>query len=524
MPENCPIDITPYSISGTPKSPNIVSLNYTNQDFWPMKTRLVQYIRERFGPEGSILPNTFNDFVESSLAIMLIENWAYLADTLSFKMDQIANELFLDTVTEVDNAFRLSKLVGFTPQPPIAARSMWSATVNMVRTTDVIVETPLEISLNANGESITVELFQADANGEPLFDSPIIVPPGQTVNSSVIGLEGKTYVEQFTGTGDVSQMYTLSYSPVIYDSVQVEVDGSIWQQVDYFTDSQPRREYRFEQDSEYKGYIIFGNNRAGIIPSLGSIIRIRYRVGGGSRGNIITGAASVTHNASVSGVSYMVPIVFTNYTRGQYGYDGDTIEDIRRKLPVWLRTQNRAVSGEDYKTLVDQFATPYHGQIGKSTAVLRHHGCAGNVVDIYILARDGTDGLEKASNGLKVALMEELHGKKMMTDFVCLRDGVVIETDVSIELTLDKFHKKFQEEIRARVEQKIASFFSLSNWEYGQTLRSADIIRELSDIEAIDSYSITFVTSDPNNSGEIVTSKYYEIIRPDQITISFMYS
>jgi hypothetical protein len=524
MPENCPVNITPYSQSGTPKSPNIVSLNYTNQDFWPMKTRLVQYTRERFGPDGTVLPNTFNDFVESSLAVMLIENWAYIADTQCFKLDQVANELFIDSVTEVENAFRLSRLVGFAPQPPIAARSMWSATINMVRTTDVTVQTPLEIALTANGEPITVELFQADANGEPLFDSPILVPAGQTVNSSIVGLEGKTYVETLTGNGEVSQMFTLSYSPVIYDSVQVEVDGQIWEQVSYFTDSQPRREYRFEQDSDYKGYLVFGNNRAGLIPSLGSKIRVRYRVGGGSRGNIITGFADVTHNASVSGIDYTVPIVFTNYTRGQYGYDGDTIEDIRRKLPMWLRSQDRAVSGEDYKTLTDQFSTAYHGQIGKSTAVLRHHGCAGNVVDIYILARDGANDLEKASNGLKVALMEELYDKKMATDFVCIRDGVVISVDISIELTLDKFQKKFQEEVRARVEQKLASFFSINNWEYGQTLRAADVIRELSDIEAIDTYEITFVTSDPNNSGEVVTSKYYEIIRPDQITISFIYT
>lgn len=191
---------------------------------------------------------------------------------------------------------------------------------------------------------------------------------------------------------------------------------------------------------------------------------------------------------------------------------------------MWLRSQDRAVSGEDYKTLTDQFSTAYHGQIGKSTAVLRHHGCAGNVVDIYILARDGVNDLEKASNGLKVALMEELYDKKMATDFVCIRDGVVISVDISIELTLDKFQKKFQEEVRARVEQKLASFFSINNWEYGQTLRAADVIRELSDIEAIDTYEITFVTSDPNNSGEVVTSKYYEIIRPDQITISFIYT
>ena len=110
---DCPVEIKPLSQSEEGKNSLTFNLNYTNQDFWSMKTRLVDFIKERFGSSGTELPNTFNDFVESSIAIMLIENWAFLADTLSFKMDQIVNEMFIDTVTEVENAFRLAKLVGF---------------------------------------------------------------------------------------------------------------------------------------------------------------------------------------------------------------------------------------------------------------------------------------------------------------------------------------------------------------------------------------------------------------------------
>jgi hypothetical protein len=117
MQEKCDI-VSPYDIGSTPKQTNIVSLNYTNQDFYSMKSRLVGFIKEKFG-------NDFNDFVESNLAIMLIENFSFLADTLSFKIDQIANELFIDTVTELDNAFRLAKLTGLRPQPPIGSKALF---------------------------------------------------------------------------------------------------------------------------------------------------------------------------------------------------------------------------------------------------------------------------------------------------------------------------------------------------------------------------------------------------------------
>ena len=150
MTDNCNYDAVPLSQSQDIRTPNLFNLNYTNQDFWSMKQRLVLFIQEQF-------PNDFNDFVESSLAIMLIENWAFLADTLSFKMDQIVNELFIDTVTQIDNAFRLAKLVGFQPTPPIAAAAGFSVTLGSLLDVDMIIPTPVQISVTSNSTPMTYE-------------------------------------------------------------------------------------------------------------------------------------------------------------------------------------------------------------------------------------------------------------------------------------------------------------------------------------------------------------------------------
>jgi hypothetical protein len=519
-----PFEIKPYDKDNVIRPSNLPSLNYTNQDFFSMKTRLVDFINERFGSNGTVLPNSFNDFVESSVAIMLIENWAFLADTLSFKIDQIANELFIDTVTETENAFRLAKLVGFKPTPPIAARSFWVATINNVLATDLILATPVTIDIVSGGTPTRMELFPANSNNVPLLDENIIIQAGSASNQNIIGLEGRTVTDVLTGTGDSSQTFTLVSSPVIYDSIRVDVDGIRWDQVDYFTDSQPRREYRVEFDSSYQAVVIFGNNRAGMIPSRGSRIQVTYRMGGGTVGNIITGFVNTQRMADVPGFSFAVPVTLRNYTKGEFGYDGDTIEDVRRKLPLWLRTQNRAVTGEDYKVLADQFSTAYHGKIGKSTAVLRNHGCAGNIVDLYVLASDSTDTLIEAGSDLKVDLNDELTLKKMLTDFVCIKDGVVIAVDVSVDLTLDKFYRKFELELRTNILNKINSFFSINNWEYGQTLRDTEIVKELSGFKEIQLIDVSFTTNDPENSGNIVTTRFFEIIRPSDIVISFNYN
>lgn len=513
---NCPFDITPYTQSQIITTPNIFNLNYTNQDFWSMKTRLLEFTRQKFNKE-------FSDFVESSLAIMLIENFAFLADTLSFKMDQIANEIFIDTVTEAENAFRLAKLVGFKPQPPIAARSLWTATLNNPVLTDVFIPAPFDLKVSTGNRQLSIELFPADAANNPIFDQDIIIPAGNIVNASIVGLEGITRLLEVNGTGVVGQTVALTEVPVIYDSIRVKVDGVLWKEVDYFTDSQPRREYRVEFDSTYQAFVIFGNNRTGLIPSQGSKISITYRKGGGSIGNVVSGTIEKQTIVNVPGLSFSVPIGLRNYTKGEFGYDGDTIEDIRVKLPAWTRVQNRAVNGLDYKTLTDQFATPYQGQIGKSTVVLRNHGCSGNIIDIYILALNGTDKLQEASNELKTELNDYISDLQMCTDHICIRDGQIISVDINLDIVLDRFYRKFEDELRIKIQRRLDSFFSLQKWEYNQTLRDSDLIKSLSDLKEIDRYEVNFVTNDSSNGGNSVTTKFYEIIRPDSVEITFTY-
>lgn len=454
---------------------------------------------------------------------MIIENWAFLADTLSFKMDQIVNEIFVDTVTEIENAFRLCRLVGFQPTPPVAAKAMFSATMQTAVTTDVVIPSGMRITLSSGGTNMTYELYQADSNDNPIFEQDIIIPAGNLTNTSIAGLEGETRQDVFASTGLPNQSYTLTSTPVIFDSVRIDIDGQRWEKVDYFTDGKGRNEYRVEYNSSWNGFVMFGNGKAGRSPNVGSQIIATYRIGGGVRGNIITGFVETQRGVEVPGFNYAVPVTFRNYTKGDYGYDGDTLEDIRRKLPQFIKSQDRAVTGEDYKTLADQFVSPYNGQIGKSLAVLRNHGCAGNIIDLYILAKDGLDGLQEASDPLKFELSEYMDSKKMLTDYLCIKDGVVLLVDVNLDITIDKFFRKFKEELEKKIIARIDSFFVLSSWEYGRNLKEAELVRVLSDMREIKDVDVTFTTSDADNSGSIVVTKYYEIIRKDNLTINLVF-
>ena len=244
-------------------------------------------------------------------------------------------------------------------------------------------------------------------------------------------------------------------------------------------------------------------------------------MGGGTIGNIVTGYVELQKLGGTLGVSTGIPITFKNYTRGKYGYGGDAIEDVRKKLPLWVKVQNRCVSGSDYKTLVDQFATPYHGQIGKSIALLRNYGCSGNVIDVYILAKDGNN-LIKASDELKLDLTNMLNSKKMLTDYVCIKDGIIIYVDVTVDLILDRAYRKFDTELRIEIDQRISNFFSLNNWEYGKILKETDLIKEISDMKQISNFSCIFNSND--QEGTIITTKLNEIIRPGSLSVSLIFS
>jgi len=520
MADTCPFEVTPLAIPRFVNNLPVYSLNYTNQDFYSIRSRTLELLKSNFAKE-------FNDISEASLAVMLIECWAGMADMLSFKIDQLANELYIDTVTELENAFRLAKLVGYKPMPPLPAKAMFLARSNTVYNSDLTLKTPILINLDGMGFDIAYELYAADANNSPVFGADIVIPAGSMFTESVVGLEGVTKIYTHNSVGKSNMILTLPFENVYLGSIKVTVNGIAWDEVDYFTESQARPEYIVEYDAYYKASLIFGDNKAGRVPPPSAEIVVRFRVPNKSTSEIISGAFDTKVFGALPNASDNIVINVKNYTKSEYGYPGDSIMDIRKKLPAFLRTQNRAVTGADYKFLTDTFATPFDGVVGKSNIVLRNHGCAGNVIDLIILAKTGDHRLIKANDALKKALLKNLNKKKMFTDSLCVKDGEVIYADVNVNAHLNIKFKKLENEIKNKIVEKMGEYFDLAVWEFGQSLKEKDIIKFISTIKEVKQFDIGFITNktiESNKSIEnIITARYNEIIRPDNVNIHFTY-
>jgi hypothetical protein len=106
-----------------------------------------------------------------------------------------------------------------------------------------------------------------------------------------------------------------------------------------------------------------------------------------------------------------------------------------------FKTNTSKTSGSDYKNFANLFTTSYNGTMGKANAVLRHSGCSANIIEFYILVKLDNFNLAKANSQFKYEFQDYMNDKKMLTDYISLKDGEIIYVDIAINVVLDKYYK-----------------------------------------------------------------------------------
>jgi len=82
--------------------------DFKSYDFETLRRTMVAYLKENY-------PDDFNDFVESSEYIALIDLIAYISQALSFRVDLNARENFLETAERRNSILRLARLINYNP-------------------------------------------------------------------------------------------------------------------------------------------------------------------------------------------------------------------------------------------------------------------------------------------------------------------------------------------------------------------------------------------------------------------------
>jgi hypothetical protein len=117
--------------------------DFQSYDFENLRRVMIDYLRTNF-------PEDFNDYIESSEYLALIDLIAYVGQSIAFRVDLNARENFLELAERRDSILRLARLISYNAKRNIAASGLLK--FNAVQTTESVIDSN---GRNVSGQYIT---------------------------------------------------------------------------------------------------------------------------------------------------------------------------------------------------------------------------------------------------------------------------------------------------------------------------------------------------------------------------------
>lgn len=200
----------------------------------------------------------------------------------------------------------------------------------------------------------------------------------------------------------------------------------------------------------------FGDGASGLIPPLNASISAVYRVGSGVLGNIARGALI----AQISGVlpnGRLTTVNVTNREPGRGGEDRESIDHIKVYAPAFAKSNERAVTTEDYDAIAATYRDARYGAPSHAKARLKQEKPELNTVVVSVWSRDETGAIAAPSSGLKEGIRQALISKSEPTVVIEMEDGETVYLDA--ELAVDVATGYDNVTVFAAVETAVRAFF-----------------------------------------------------------------
>ena len=328
--------------------------NFSNLDFNQVKTTLRDYLKSN---------SNFTDYdFEGSNLSTILDVLAYNTYITSYNANMVANEVFIDSATLRENVVALARNIGYVPRSRKAAR----ATISFFVDTTNISPSPVSLTLKKGPVASTAGTFgQQSFVFSILEDITVPVFDGIATFSDVAIHEGSLLSTNFTfSSRNPFQRFTLPNSGVDTSlmTVSVKANEQSTQSVKYslqdslFTVESDSRVYYLQEIEDERYELLFGDNIFGKALEEGNFITANYITSSGDSGNGVsnfTFAGRITYTRN--GVEYNVTSGISLITTGIQSSGGESIEDIasiKRYAPKIYASQNRALTADDYETLI----------------------------------------------------------------------------------------------------------------------------------------------------------------------------
>ena len=328
--------------------------NFSNLDFDQVKTTLQEYLKSN---------SNFTDYdFEGSNLSTLLDVLAYNTYITSYNANMITNEVFIDTATLRENIVSLARNIGYVPRPRQAAR----ATVSFFVNTSGITPSPATLTLKKGPVAASSSAFGGQSFVFSIL-SDITVPVfnGIAEFNDVEVFEGTLLTQTFTYSSRIpNQKFILPNIGVDTDLITVSVrpnEASTTEtkysvQNSLFDVNSDSKVYYLQEIEDERYQIFFGDGIFGKALEDGNFITINYITSAGDSANGLSsfnfaGRIQYTRNAQ----SYTISSGISLMTTGLSASGGETIESVesvRKFAPRIYSSQNRAVTSNDYESLI----------------------------------------------------------------------------------------------------------------------------------------------------------------------------
>jgi hypothetical protein len=316
------------------------NINLIGLDFETLKSNLKNYLKNN---------SSFKDYnFEGSNMSVLIDLLSYNTYLNSFYTNMVASEMFLDSAQLRDSIVSHAKELNYLPRSYTSAR----ATVDIAITPSQSVSSVLIPRGTSFTSRVGSSIFSFVTNENIVINTP---DDDATYRAKdVLLYEGSYVTDTFVFSAEqTNQRFVLSNPTIDISSISVTVVEDSGSSILSYSKASSlfgvtnKSTIYFIQPAENQQYeIVFGDDIFGRKPKNNSALVVQYRI---SSGELPNGASTFVADGAIDGHDN---ISVTTVSAAASGSVVESIESIRYNAPRAVATQERAVTANDYKTLL----------------------------------------------------------------------------------------------------------------------------------------------------------------------------
>ena len=314
-------------------------VSVTELDFDDIKTNLKTFMRNQ---------NEFTDYdFEGSGINALLDVLAYNTHYLAMNVNMAANEMFLDSASIRSTVVSHAKTLGYTPSSARAPSATVNVTLNNfgALTTATIPSNTVFTSTidDVSYQFRTIAEFTATVTNGVLSFSNIPIYEGTMVKNRYV-VDTKNVDQKFKLTNNRADTTTLTVK------VFPDASSSSFTTFNLATDitqvGSNSNVYFLQEGDGGMFEIYFGDGIVGKAVSDNNIVVLEYIVTNKTKAN---GAKNFTTAATISGIT---DVTTATVSVASGGSEPESIQSIKLNAPLDYAAQGRAVTPEDYKSII----------------------------------------------------------------------------------------------------------------------------------------------------------------------------